>query len=89
MKFSQYKSDLLDALKLVSKAVAVKPQTPILSGIFLSTGNSQVELQANNFSAGTIARVPAYIGTAGKTCVDGKNSLKLLRNCRMILFLLN
>lgn len=36
MKFSCYKNDLIDALKLVSKAVAAKAQTPI--GIFAIGG---------------------------------------------------
>ena len=78
MKFSQYKSDLLDALKIVSKAVAVKAQTPILSGLFLETGNSLVTLQANNFSVGTIARTPAYVEAAGKICVSGKRFAEIV-----------
>lgn len=78
MEFSFYKSDMLDALKLVTKAVAVKPQTPILSGLFLKVGNSHVELQANNFSVGTIARIPVNVEAAGMTCVSGKRFAEII-----------
>ena len=78
MKFSFYKSDLLDALKLVTKAVAVKPQTPILSGIYLKADNSTLELQANNFSVGTIVRIPVNVEAAGVTCVGGKRFAEII-----------
>lgn len=78
MKFSFYKSDMLDALKLVTKAVAVKSQTPILSGIYLKADNSTLELQANNFTVGTIARIPANVEAAGVTCVGGKRFAEII-----------
>lgn len=78
MKFSFYKSDMLDALKLVTKAVAVKPQTPILSGLFLKANNSLLELQANNFTVGTIARIPVNVEAAGITCVGGKRFAEII-----------
>ena len=72
MKFSCYKNDLIDALKLVGKAVAAKPQTPILSGIYLNAQGNQVELQANNFSLGITAKIPAHVETEGEVVVSGK-----------------
>ena len=78
MKFSLYKSDLLSALSLVAKSVALKPSTPILSGIFIKCENSLIELQANNFSVGTIARIPAYAETTGLTCVSGKRLAEIV-----------
>lgn len=78
MKFSFYKSDMLDALKLVTKAVAVKPQTPILSGIYLKADNSALELQANNFAIGTIARIPVNVEASGVTCVGGKRFAEII-----------
>ena len=50
MKFSCYKDDLTEALQFVIRAVAVKPMTPILAGIYLKAEGSMLELQANNFS---------------------------------------
>ena len=58
MKFSCYKSDLTEALQFVIRAVAVKPMTPILAGIYLKAEGSMLELQANNFSTGIITRIP-------------------------------
>lgn len=72
MKFSCYKKDLADALKLVSKAVATKPQTPILSGIFLKAQSNKLELQANDFSLGITAKIPAYVEVEGAVVVSGK-----------------
>ena len=78
MKFSFYKSDMLDALKLVTKAVVVKPQTPILSGIYLKADNSALELQANNFTVGTVAKIPVNVEAAGVTCVGGKRFAEII-----------
>lgn len=72
MKFSCYKNDLIDALKLVSKAVAAKAQTPILSGIYLNAQGNQIELQANDFSLGITAKIPAHVETEGEVVVSGK-----------------
>ena len=78
MKFSFYKSDMLDALKVVTKAVAVKPQTPILSGIYLKADNSALKVQANNFAVGTIARIPVNVEASGVTCVGGKRFAEII-----------
>lgn len=72
MKFICYKNDLSDALKTVVKAVAVKPMTPILSGIFIRAEGNALELQANNYSTGIIARIPAKVEIVGDTVVSGK-----------------
>lgn len=73
MKFSFYKRDLLDVLRLVSKSVAVKTMTPILSGIYLRAEGNQLELQSNDLSTGTIARILINCEEPGETVVKGKN----------------
>lgn len=73
MKFSFYKNDLLDALKLVSRSVAVKPMTPILSGIYLKAQGNRLILQSNDMSTGTIAYISANCERDGETVVKGKN----------------
>ena len=80
MKFSCYKQDLSDALNFVTKATAVKPATPITSGIFLHAEDSMLELQANNFSIGIIARIPVNVEVAGETVVSGKRFQEFVRN---------
>ena len=46
MKITCVKSELSSALSIVSKAIASKPQTPILAGIFLRAENNILELHA-------------------------------------------
>lgn len=72
MKFSFYKSDMLDALKLVARSVAVKPTTPILAGIYLKAEGSTLEMQSNDFATGTIARIPVNIEVPGEVVIPGK-----------------
>lgn len=72
MKFSCYKQDLIDALKLVVKSVALKPQTPILGSIFINADNSSVELQSSDNKTTTLAKIPAHVEQSGKATVTGK-----------------
>ena len=80
MKFSCYKSDLTEALAFVIRAVAVKPMTPILAGIYLKAEGSMLEVQANNFSTGIITRIPVNTEEAGDTVVSGKRFQEFVRN---------
>ena len=80
MKFSCYKSDLTEALQFVIRAVAVKPMTPVLAGIYLKAEGSMLELQANNFSTGIITRIPVNTEVAGETVVSGKRFQEFVRN---------
>ena len=81
MKFSCYKSDLVEALSFVSRAADAKPQTPILSGIFLRTeGSACVEFQANNNSTGIAAKIPVNVEVPGATVVSAKRFLNFARN---------
>lgn len=80
MKFSCYKNDLTEALQFVIRAVAVKPMTPILAGIYLKAEGSMLELQANNFSTGIITRIPVNTEVSGVTVVSGKRFQEFVRN---------
>ena len=80
MKFSCYKSDLTEALQFVIRAVAVKPMTPILAGIYLRADGSMLELQSNNFSTGIITRIPVNTEVAGTVVVSGKRFQEFVRN---------
>lgn len=80
MKFSCYKSDLAEALQFVIRAVAVKPMTPILAGILIRADGSTLELQANNFSTGIIARIPVSTEDPGEVVVSGKRFQEFVKN---------
>lgn len=81
MKFSCYKSDLVEALSFVSRAAAVKPMTPVLSGVFIHTeGSAGVELQANNNSTGIAAKIPVNVEVPGATVVNAKRFFDFARN---------
>ena len=80
MKFSCYKSDLVQALQFVIRAVAVKPMTPVLAGIYLKAEGSMLELQANDFSTGIITRIPVSTDSPGETVVSGKRFQEFVRN---------
>ena len=72
MKITCTKKELGEALNAVFKAVAVKPQTPILSGIFLKAGGSSLEIEANNLELGIKTKIPVNTETPGSIVVSGK-----------------
>lgn len=72
MNFSCYKEDLADALKAVMPSVAVKPQTPILSGVYLKADNSALEIRGSNLKTGVVAKIPANVEEPGEGVVGGK-----------------
>ncbi len=80
MRFSCYKDDLSDALQFVIRAVAVKPQTPVLSGIYLKAEGAMLEIQANNYSMGIIVRIPVNTEEPGDIVVSGKRLQEFVRN---------
>lgn len=80
MKFNCYKKDVVEALPFVIRAVAVKPQTPILSGIYLRAEGSVLELQANNFATGIITGIPVNVEASGEIVVSGKRFQEFVKN---------
>lgn len=80
MKFSCYKDDLNDALQFVMRAVAVKPQTPVLAGVYIKSEGSMLELQGNNYAVGIIVRIPVSTEEAGEIVVSGKKLQEFVRN---------
>ena len=79
MKVTCLKNDLINALQVVSRAVANKPQMPILSGIYMNAEGSTLELQANNFSLGVITKIPVSTEVSGQITVAGKYLLEIIR----------
>lgn len=72
MKFLCYRKDLTDAVQFAIKAVAVKPMTPALAGIYMKAQGVILELQSNNYSTGITVQIPVKIDYPGETVVNGK-----------------
>ena len=72
MNITLAKSDLISALQIVSKGLSTKPQTPILSGVYMTAKEGQLELQSTNYELGFIVTIPAEIHTLGTAVLPGK-----------------
>lgn len=72
MNITLGRSDLISALQIVSKGLSTKPQTPILSGIYMNAREGQLELQSTNYELGFIITIPAEIHAAGTAVLPGK-----------------
>lgn len=72
MNISLAKNNLISALQIVSKGLSTKPQTPILSGIYMTAKEGQLELQTTNYELGFILTIPAEIHNTGTAVLPGK-----------------
>ena len=79
MNFTCARKDLVEAFNVVSKAVAVKAQMPILSGIYMKAEGSTLELQANNFELGIITKIPVNTEVPGEIVVNGKYIQEIIK----------
>ena len=79
MKFICAKNDLSEALQIVSKAIANKPQTPIMSGVYIKADHSTLELQANNLEIAISTKIAVNTESAGEIVVIGKYLLEIIR----------
>lgn len=79
MKIQCYKEDLKDALQVAIQAVAVKPSTPILSGLYLSAAGNQLMIQANNNETGILTTIPVNVEVDGEVVVSGKRFADFVR----------
>ena len=57
MKFSCLKSELVQAIQIAGRSIASKPQTPILSGIYIKANDDALEIQATDYEIGVILHV--------------------------------
>ena len=72
MNITLGRNDLIAALQTVSKGLSTKPQTPILSGVYLSAKDGQLELQSTNYELGFIVTIPAETHSVGTAVLPGK-----------------
>ena len=79
MKITCSKNDLIEACQALSKAIANKAPTPIISGIYMKAEGSTLELQANNFEIGVIAKIPVNTEIPGEIVVTGKYLQEIIK----------
>lgn len=72
MKFSINKSELQNALAVVSKGVSARSTLPILSGIYIEAHGDELILQTTDLSLSIQYKVAALIEEPGKAVVPGK-----------------
>ena len=72
MNISLAKNDLISALQIVSKGISTKTQKTILSGIYMTAKEGQLELQTTNYELGFILTIPAEIHNTGTAVLPGK-----------------
>jgi DNA polymerase-3 subunit beta len=72
MKLSIARSELLDALTVVSKGMSSRSTLPILSGIFISASNGFLNLQSTDLEVSVKHTVPCLVEDDGQSVVPGK-----------------
>lgn len=80
MKLSIARSELLDALSVVSKGMSARSTLPILSGILLSTADGTLTLQATDLEVSVRHSAPSLVETDGQTVVPGKLLTDIVRS---------
>ncbi len=72
MKFSIARSEILDALMVVSKGMSSRSTLPILSGILVSSSGGSVSLQATDLEVSVRHSAAALVEKEGQTVIPGK-----------------
>ncbi len=79
MKISCTKELLNTAVQTVQKAVATKTPMPILTGIYLSAKDHQLELQATDYEIGIRCTIEADVEEPGTIVLSGRYFQELVR----------
>ena len=72
MKITCAKNELLSSLRFASKAIASKPQTPLLSALYLKAEGDTAEVHGNNNETGLISKFHAEIEKPGEIAITGR-----------------
>ena len=79
MKFTCQKEDIVQAIQVVMKAVSPKPQTPILSGIYMKAENNRLTLQTTDYEMGIICNIEATVDIPGEIVLAGRYAQEVIR----------
>lgn len=80
MKLSIARSELLDALSVVSKGMSSRSTLPILSGVLLSVSDGTLALQSTDLEVSVRHSSPALVEQEGQTVVPGKLLSDIVRS---------
>ena len=80
MKFSCSRKKLSDTLRIISRAVASKTDTQILSGIYIETKTDSLCLQTTDNRIGFSFHIPAEIEENGKIVILAKYFIEIVNN---------
>lgn len=80
MKFSINKTELQNALTVVSKGISTRSTLPVLSGIFVSVDNDHMMLQSTDLDLSIKYTAPALVEERGCTVIPGKLFSDIVKN---------
>jgi DNA polymerase III subunit beta len=80
MRLSIARSELLDALSVVSKGMSARSTLPILSGILVSASDGSLVMQATDLEVSVRHSAPCLVETEGTTVVPGKLLTDIVRS---------
>ncbi|TLM98035.1 MAG: DNA polymerase III subunit beta [Actinobacteria bacterium] len=80
MKLSIARSELLDALSVVSKGMSSRSTLPILSGVLLSVSDGSISLQSTDLEVSVRHSSPALVEQQGQTVIPGKLLADIVRS---------
>lgn len=80
MKVSIARSELLDALSVVSKGMSARSTLPILSGILFRAGDGEIHLQSTDLEISVKNTSPALIESEGQIVLPGRLLTDIVRN---------
>jgi DNA polymerase-3 subunit beta len=80
MRFSVARSELLDALSLVSKGLSSRSTLPILSGILVTAEGSDLTMQSTDLEISIQHSLPALVEGEGRAVVPGRLLSDIVRN---------
>ncbi len=80
MKFTISKSELLEALQIVSKGISARSTLPILSGFYIQAINGKLLFQSTDLEISIKHEVEAFIEEEGEVIVPGKYFFEIVKN---------
>lgn len=79
MKIICQKTNLLDAIQIVQKAVSTKSTIPILGGIYINAKDGILELQSNDYETAIKCSLPVQVITNGTTVLAARYFSDIIR----------
>ncbi|MGH3098245.1 MAG: DNA polymerase III subunit beta [Streptosporangiales bacterium] len=72
-------ADLAAAAAFAARHAATRPATPVLAGVRVTAGASDVTVTGYDYEASSVARTPAQVEEAGEVLVPGRMFAEILR----------